>query len=203
MCTTVYRRAINDFFSSSNLEKFILIFFFILPCPSYADGYGYTTYYSRLSVNDPDGKNTGTAFLPFNIFYANEFAPHLRFCSELFFARTDLSGTETKVGQRITQAGISTLLQQQFHLSRLFNPWLGAGPVFARIRYTQRYTKDADGYLLQRFPDRREDAIDFVFMGSQYWELNRHWSWGLNIKWNIPFESNLSALGVGLSILHR
>ena len=169
-----------------------------------ASEFGYTFYGSNLSVDDPDGSANSASYLaPFNGFFADTLKRDLRYQVEIFTDNVTLEGGVNQVGQKVKYQGLGLSLQRRFRLSSNIKPWLGLGVESLSVEYSERHTRDKDGFLDSRFPDRDESAFNLIFNATNYWRFSRAWDMGVVAKAGVPVASDATFLSIGVSAVYR
>lgn len=171
---------------------------------AHAGQFGYTFYGSNLSVDDPDGAADSVSYLAqFNGFYADSIRRDLGYKVEVFTDKVVLASGVGVVGQEVKYQGIGVSLQRRFRMSSAVKPWLGIGADYVDVQYSQRHTKDKDGFLGALYPDRAESAVNLTLNAENYWRFNRSWDAGVVAKAGVPVSSDASFLSIGFSVVYK
>lgn len=171
---------------------------------AHAAEFGYTFYGSNLSVKDPDGATESISYLsPFNGFYADSIRRDLRYKVDAFTDKVVLNSGVGTVGQEVKYQGIGLSLQRRFRMASTIKPWLGVGADYVDVQYSQRHTKDKDGFLDTLYPDRAESAVNLTLNAANYWRFNRSWDMGVTAKAGFPVSSDATFLSIGFSVVYK
>jgi hypothetical protein len=165
---------------------------------------GYSAGVTRVSVSDPDGptkSNIGAQ--PFGLIYTDWFLGGYRYWSEAYYYSATLDDSGDNVGQDVERYGLRFSLQKNFRILQSWAPWLGAGLDLSQAKYTLRHTKDSEGYLLDKYPDRSEVAVSLLVNAVSEWSIARDWSLAFKLEQSIPLSSDVSEFLVSGVLLYR
>jgi len=165
---------------------------------------GYSAGYVWLSVDDPDGDTeNSTGGQPIGLIYTDWFVGDFRYWSELFYYSGSLDSSTNNIGQDVKRYGVRFSAQKSFRIVEKWAPWFGLGLDVSQAKYTLRHTKDAEGYLADRFPDRDEVAVSFLLNAISEWSIARDWSIALKLEQSIPLSSDVTEFLVSGAVLYR
>jgi hypothetical protein len=165
---------------------------------------GYSAGFVWLSVDDPDGdtKNS-TGGQPVGLIYTDWFIGDFRYWSELFYYSASLDSSITNIGQDVERYGVRFSMQKSFRIVEKWAPWFGVGLDLSQAKYTLRHTKDNEGFLAERFPDRDEVAVSLLVNAISEWTIARDWSVALKLEQSIPLSSDVTEFLVSGAVLYR
>ena len=112
----------------------------------------------------------------------------------------DFKGTETELGQSVSGFEVALIYQSKFRLSRHFKPWLGVGLSVSALEFTDRFITDNQGFLAQRFDDKKETglAVDFNFTTETDWF--KDYDTGFSFRVSVPTNDVLAKVEAGFYI---
>ncbi|MGD8940243.1 MAG: hypothetical protein PVJ72_12740 [Gammaproteobacteria bacterium] len=165
---------------------------------------GYSAGFVWLSVDDPDGDTkTSTGTQPISLIYTDWFIGDFRYWSELFYYSASLDDSGTNIGQDVERYGVRFSMQKSFRVVEKWAPWLGLGLDVSQAKYTLRHTKDDEGYLAERYPDRDEMAVSLLVNAISEWSIARDWSVALKLEQSIPLSGDVTEFLVSGAVLYR
>lgn len=165
---------------------------------------GYGVAYAYMSVDDPDGAtNDEWAAQVFNPVYTDWLFSDIRQWTEVYYYETSLDADDSHIGQNIESYGLRFSLQKSFRLTSSWSPWLGAGINISHTNYTDRHTKDSEGFLLQRFDDRNTTGVLLLLNFVSEWELLQQWSVAAKLEQSIAIDDDISQFSAMAVVLYR
>ena len=166
---------------------------------------GYRANFSLFHVDDEViGMNRTFLVQPFNVFSTGEIRRDLFWTSDLSWKPIKTSTASGGIAQKIAVAEIDFGLDYQWRLSRQFKPRLGVGVGYTNSRYSNRYTTDPDGFLLDRYDDDNKNNFLVYLNASHYWTISREWALGANLRGTLPFNfTAINDTSIGLSGLYH
>ena len=165
---------------------------------------GYGMGFSRLQVDDPDGDTeTAVAFQPIRLIFSDWTESGNRIWLETYFQNTELRASETLIGQYVEHAGMRFQVQRNFALHRHFKPWFGVGLDISVSRYIRRHTMDDEGFLLQDFGSRSNNASGVVLSAMNQWRVNSEWDVGARIEQLIATQNAIDETSLSMFFLFK
>jgi hypothetical protein len=165
---------------------------------------GYSAGFVWLSVDDPDGDTkTSIGAQPVGLIYTDWFIGDFRYWSELFYYSASLDASTNSIGQDVERYGVRFSMQKSFRVVEKWAPWLGLGLDVSQAKYTLRHTKDDEGYLAERYPDRDEMAVSLLVNAISEWSIARDWSVALKLEQSIPLSGDVTEFLVSGAVLYR
>lgn len=165
-------------------------------------GYGVGAIY--LVVDDPDGDTKNDwAFQPLTLIYSDWLISDIRYWSEGYYYKAVLDATDTDIGQDIQRYGIRFSAQKSFRIAKYWAPWFGGGFDVSNIDYSVRHTKDDDGFLIEKFPDRSELSVALLLNLVSEWSLARDWSISVKLEQSIPISGDVIDTAATMAVLYR
>lgn len=165
-------------------------------------GYGIGATY--LSVDDPNG-NTEEEWtaLPVTLIHTDWLFRDVRYWSEIFYYTAPLDAAAGQVGQDVEHYGLRFSVQKSLRLTDVWAPWFGVGLGVSQATYTKRHTKDADGYLLEAYPDRDQTSIALLLNVVSEWPLTKNWDIAAKLEGSIPVDGDIEEYSALVSLLYR
>ena len=165
---------------------------------------GYAIGAAYLSVDDPVNK-TGEewAAVPVTLIHANWLFKDIRYWSEIYYYTATLDAAVNRVGQNVERYGVRFSLQKSLRLTRAWAPWFGVGMGVSQVSYTTRHTVDADGYLLDVYPDREQTAVALLFNMVSEWPLTRNLDIAAKLEGAMPVDGDVEEYSALISLLYR
>ena len=158
---------------------------------------------STLSVEDPNGDTSSkTAIQPFNLVYSDDFSLGIRYWAEGFYQAATLPASSNQIGQDVERYGLRLSLQRKLRIFPTFDLWGGLGVHAAMDDFSKRYTKDGEGYLLQRYGDRSSNHFGIQGELVAEWKLKPHWDLAAKAMYAIPFGDGVNDFSVGAFFLY-
>jgi len=165
---------------------------------------GYSAGFLWVSVDDQEGDTeTSTGGQPFGLVYTDWFIGGFRYWSELYYYSASLDSSTNKIGQDVKRYGVRFSTQKSFRVVEKWAPWLGLGLDVSQAEYTLRHTKDNEGYLAERFPDRDEIVVSLLVNAISEWSIARDWSLALKLEQSIPLSGDVTEFIVSGVVLYR
>lgn len=158
---------------------------------------------NTLSVEDPNGDTSNeTALQPFNLVYSDDFSLGVRYWAEGFYQVATLPASSNQIGQDIERYGLRLSLQRKLKIFPKFGLWGGLGVHAAMDDFSKRYTKDGEGYLLQRYGDRSSNHFGIQGELVAEWKLKPRWDLAAKAMYAIPFGDGVNDFSVGAFFLY-
>ena len=165
---------------------------------------GFSFGAARLHVDDPVGDSEAVyAVQPLKVMYSEWLSGGYRTWFESYYQEASLSADEVHIGQYFQQSGIHFSVQKNIDVARYFKPWFGLGIDLSLGRYTQRHTKDDEGYLLESFSNRLEPTGGLLLYFVSEWQLSKEWSMGGNFLQRISLNQAVTQSSFSLFFLTR
>ena len=165
---------------------------------------GYGIGGAHISVDDPDGDTQGKWDVqPLTLVYSDWLVSGYRHWSEVYFYQTSLDPTSTSVGQDVERVGLRFSLQKNIRLNKSFAPWIGGGLDVSRVDYSVRHTKDSDGFLIESFDDRNENAVSLILNVMNEWTIQSDWSIAAKLEQSVAIQSDISDFLATVNLLFR
>ena len=185
-----------------NFNKTYLAVFVCFFCSlSHAREIGVNAYYSSLDFDDNNGiTQPVNYFSPYSVYFADKFSFNTRYWSEFYYGKTVLPASTTNIGQGLSFYGVAGAWQKNIRVSKVVKPWIGAGISYHVITSTKRHTVDREGFLNQRYADQTVKTYDLYLIGSQHWQYNKQWQYGIISRAVVPAFGRLALWSVGLSV---
>ena len=150
------------------------------------------------------GHNNTVQLQPFNAFFVTELQRDMYLTTHIGWKTISTGASQGGVAQDIRAVELDLGLEYQWRLSKGFKPRLGAGVGYLNAHYSQRFTTDGDGYLLERFDDDNRNIFLVYLTAAHYWSISRQWNLGAHVRGSLPFSfSEINYMGIGLSALYR
>ena len=166
---------------------------------------GYAMGAALVSVDDPAGGTEASWTLqPITLVYtARVWRSSLRYWSELYYYKTILDASSTKIGQDVERYGMRLSLQKNLKILPKFSAWFGAGLDISQEKFTTRHTVDRDGFLIKAYPDREGANVAGVINVVSEWSLPRNWIIAAKLEQSIPFDGHITESLAAVTLLYR
>jgi len=165
---------------------------------------GYAIGAAHVSVDDPQGDTeVAWALQPVTLIYTARLRSGVRYWSELYYHTAALDAVAKRIGQDVEQFGLQISLQKSLPLAPGWISWFGAGIGVSQTSYTTRHTIDNEGYLLARYPDRRDSGASLLLNVVSEWSLSRHWSLGIKLEQAVAMAGDAEGTRGSLALLYR
>lgn len=164
---------------------------------------GYLVGLNRFSVDDPDGPSKVVVdVLPLTLVYT-DWLPHgWRYWTEAYFFATSLEGAAGEIRQNVRRIGARLALQRNLHLG-LWSIWIGAGLDVSHNQYTNRYSVDTNGALLNGYPNRSDTALGINTQIISEWPLTHDWDLTAKLEHVFPVSGDITETALSAGILYR
>ena len=166
---------------------------------------GYSLGAALVSADDPPG-NTKPKWIiqPIILVYTARFwNDSVRYWSELYYYRTVLDATPTKIGQDAKRFGMRLSFQKNLPITPKLSTWFGAGIDLSQEKLTTRHTVDSDGFLTEVFPDRKEITLAGIINVVGEWPLKDNWIIAAKLEQSIPINGYLKESLAAVTLLYR
>lgn len=175
-----------------------------LGLPDTTARFGIAPAFSNLKIIDPAGDTfAANVAQPFRLFYTDWLQGGYRYWLEGYYIEATLSADESHIGQYFRQAGGQASIQYNVTLNSYFKPWIGMGMDFSMGRYTLRYTKDVDGYLLKTYANRNQVTAALLFSLASEWEVRKDWFVGGSLLRRVSLNNTLSESSLSVILMKR
>lgn len=154
------------------------------------------------SVDDP----AGSTEIQTDLSYLNGIATislgrDRRVFTHLFYHDFDLNSSNNKVSSSVKSLGLNTSLQWQFRFSWTWKPWVGAGLGFSQDEFSNRVKLDGDGFVVQRFADKEDDAINLLINASSKITTWKMFDFGVHGQIDIPISGDITRFNIFGTVL--
>lgn len=157
----------------------------------------------NLSVEDPDGPTSSeTDFSLINLFYTDLFLDDYRYWAEFFYHSATLEASTSNIGQDVDRMGLRLSMQKWFNIASAWDFYGGVGAYVSKEDFTNRYTKDVDGFLLQRYNDRSENILGALIEGVASRKVSERWDIMFRAAYEIPFGDGVEAITFSAGLLY-
>ncbi len=165
---------------------------------------GYGIGAAHVSVDDPQGDtDTAWALQPLTLIHAARLRSGVRYWSELYYQAAVLDAATNRIGQDVAQFGLQVSMQKHLPLMPGWVAWFGAGLGVSQTRYTTRHSIDSDGYLLARYPDRRDTGAALLLNVISEWAVSRHWHVAVKLEQAVAMAGDAGGSRGSLALLYR
>ncbi len=165
---------------------------------------GYAVGVAAVSVDDPAGDaGREWTMLPMTLIHTDWLFGDIRYWSAFFYYKASLDAAVNKVGQNVEQYGLRFSLQKSLRVARLWAPWFGVGIAASRATYTTRHIVDADGFLIDTYPDREQTSVALLLNVVSEWSLTRDWDIGAKLEYAIPVDGDIDETSALITLLYR
>lgn len=178
-----------------------------LSLPQRTSMVGYGIGAALVSVDDSAGGTEASWTLqPITLVYtARVWRSSLRYWSELYYYKTMLDVSSTKIGQDAERYGMRLSFQKRLRLIPKLTTWFGAGLDISQEKFTTRHTVDSDGFLIKAYPDRERANLAGVINVVSEWSLTRNRMIAAKLEQSIPgsghITDSLASSNVALPVL--
>ncbi len=157
----------------------------------------------NLSIEEPDGSaDTETEFSPVNFFYTDVFLNDYHYWAEVFYQSATFEASTTNIGQDVKRLGFRLSLQKQFTAGPGWQLLGGVGAYVSKEEFTDRFTKDVDGFLLRRYEDRSENILGGLIEGVVTRNLGERWDLMFRGAYEIPFGDGVEAFSISAGVIY-
>ena len=173
--------------------------------------YGLGLNVASLSVDDPEGDNTGsgstesevvTYFSGIMTTPINRNNQTLRLWYELKYRRFSLEPTTVAVGQDVRSLSVSVTAQTAWSTQNIGAYWVGVGGELGFDEFTNRTTVDQDGFLAQSFSDRKETNIGLLLnAGLNSRKTKGGYFVGLNVNSHVSLTDGIDGVSMTAFVL--
>ncbi|MFQ5589460.1 MAG: hypothetical protein ACE5F7_11555, partial [Nitrospiria bacterium] len=154
------------------------------------------------SVDDSAGDTEiKTHFSFFNVIATIPFGRDRRIFTQIFYEDIDLENKSNKVSGSVKSLGLNTSYQWRFRFSRKWKPWFGAGLGLSEDKFTNRILLDSDGFIVQRFADRDEQAVNFLLNASTVLKRTHFFDVGAHAQVEVPVSGEMTRFLIAGTIL--
>ncbi len=181
-----------------------LLIFLVIPSPAMARKWkvGMMLGTGITSVDDP----AGSTELKLDISYLNgiatiPFKRDRRVLTHLFYQNFNLNNSNNKVSGSVKSLGLNTSYQWRFRFSRKWKPWFGAGLGFSQDKISNRKKLDGDGFIIQTFSDREDDAINLLLNASTKIKTWEKADFGVHAQIDIPISGDITRFNIFGTVL--
>ena len=166
---------------------------------------GYGIGAALVSVDDSAGSTEATwALQPITLVYtARVWSSSLRYWSELYYYKTMLDASSTKIGQDAERYGVRLSFQKNLKILPNFSAWFGAGLDISQEKFTTRHTVDSDGFLIKAYPDREGKNLAGIVNVVSEWSLPRNWIIAAKFEQSIPADGHITESLAAVTLLYR
>jgi len=165
---------------------------------------GFSLGAARLYVSDPLGDTIPVvAVQPLKVMYSEWLSGGYRAWVESYYQEASMAADESHIGQYFQQGGMHFSIQRNFKIVEFFKPWIGLGVDLSLGRYTQRHTKDDEGYLLERYADRLQPTVGSLFYLVNEWQISKEWNMGGSVLQRLSFNKAVTETSFSLFFLTR
>lgn len=124
-----------------------------------------------------------------------------RIFTQIFYNEFDLDQSRNKVGAKTKSLGLNTSYQWKLRLSRQWKPWIGAGLGFSSDSFENRFLLDQDGFVMQRFLDREDEAINLILNASMTLKRMNFFDLGGHVQVDVPISGDITRFTIAGTIL--
>lgn len=184
---------------------FALLFIMLFPRASPARSWkaGIMMGGAVVSVDDPAGSTEVKTHLSFlNGIATIPYRRDRRIFAHLFYNRFDLDNSNNKVSGEVTSLGLNTSYQVKLRLSRHWKPWIGTGLGFSNDKFKNRILLDDEGFIIKDFPDRKEEAFNFLINANMIIKQVRPFNLGIHFQYEFPISGNVQRFTLAATILY-
>lgn len=164
---------------------------------------GYLVGMDRFSVDDPDGPSEDVVdVLPLTLIYT-DWLPHgWRYWAEAYYFSTSLDGNAGDIRQNVRRIGARLALQHNVHLGE-WSLWIGAGLDVSQNRYTNRYSVDNNGSLLNGYANRSDTVLGITMQIISEWPLAQDWDLAAKFEHVFPESGDITETSLSAGVLYR
>ena len=146
----------------------------VLGLPENTARLGYSLGIAKLDIDDPDGfTNTSYTVQPYKLIYTDWWQNGNRYWLEAFHQQTTIKPSEKFIGQHVKHTGVNFLIQKNYQINADIRPWLGMGMGFSVEQYSKRHTIDKEGFLLEKYSDRKTKSIGVLLNLVNEWQVSK------------------------------
>ena len=184
----------------------ILAVAYSFPCAAQRSDYALgvaPTYYSGITVEDPNGPTDSTNQFSLVLVAIIKVDKISRIYSELGQYDFKLDAGTDKIGQKVGGYFYSGYYQRRFRITRNFKPWLGVGMAVNYLDFTARHNIDSDGYLSAVYPDRKGAVFNLGVNANYSFELSRRWDFDVFLGYLHPIGDSIKSFRYGGALIYN
>ena len=165
---------------------------------------GYSIGAGYVSVDDPLGDTERAwALQPATLIYTARLRSGLRYWSGLYYYKTSLDAATDRIGQEVEQFGLRLSVQKSLPVTSRMSTWVGAGIGVSQERFSLRHIVDNEGFLLKRYPDRRNTGVALILNFVGDWPVSRTWNMGIMLEQAITVAGDIGGTRGSLVVLYK
>jgi hypothetical protein len=165
---------------------------------------GVSPAFVNFDIDDPDGSADSFAgFQGLSITTIHNFNNKQRLLAVLNYYDFDVDASTSDIGQEVKGYQLGTYIQQKMRVSRALNFYAGLGLAYSSIEFKNRHTLDHDGYLRERFDDRKEGFLSLMANVSKEWAITEKFDLGTDLSFQYGIGDVFSGLKLSLNLLYK
>ena len=183
---------------------FVLFVVLMMPATSFARDWkaGLMVGIGLTSVDDPAGSTEIKADINYlNGIATIPFKRDRRIFTHIFYQDFDLNNSNNKISSSVKSLGINASYQWLLRFSRDWKPWIGAGLGFSQDDFTSRKKLDGDGFVIQRFADREDNAVNLIINASTKLTTWKMFDLGAHVQIDIPISGDITRFNIFGTVL--
>ncbi len=170
--------------------------------PETYEQWGAGVSFTLMDVNEPKGETEDPLVVsPVNLMYINRTISGNSYIIEGFFQEATLDASPTEIGQEVERLGLRASLLKSVKPELIEGLLVGGGMYLTREAYTARHKVDSDGFLLEKFSDRKEVILGFQAELMKSWSIREDWDFSLRALYEVPVGDGASGLVISAYIL--
>ena len=158
---------------------------------------------AAVSVSDPDGDVGSASVVSPGIEMIMEKGRDGRLVFGFSAVSLGVDASENEINQDISGYSLYTGYQKRMSFTRDFKVWFGAALAYSNYEFSDRYSIDGDGFLLDSFEDRSVSSPSLTLSADKYFNLSESYALGFGVFADMSSGDSLNMYGLKISIGNR